>query len=416
MFIGRITMTDDLTITSSGGKPVREIATRLLEYCVRNDWAGHDPYDALNSRVFRALPFLDFKWPRLVLTQGMKRSPINLRHLMLVPKTHNPKALALFVSASLQLERVGLINDESGTVKRLTRLLLDARIANQPYSSWGYSFDWQTRTRVIPKSCPNIICTTFGANALLDAFEAGGGPELLDAASSAASFILTKLYQEDGNVSWFNYTPLERNQVHNANLLGAALLCRVAACGGNDKFREPALRATRFSTGKQTADGAWFYGERATQQWIDNFHTGFNLCALRDIARFARTDEFDRVIRSGLKYYVSNFFDADGAPKYFHDRRYPLDVHSVAQAIITLLALQDLDAQNVKLANRVLDWSIRNMWDERGYFYFQKHRYWTNRIPYLRWGQAWMLLALASVLEHNRRITNAPAAKTAVVA
>jgi len=416
MFIGRITMTDDLTITSSGGKPVREIATRLLEYCVRNDWAGHDPYDALNSRVFRALPFLDFKWPRLVLTQGMKRSPINFRQLMLVPKTHNPKALALFVSASLQLERVGLINDESRTVKRLTRLLLDARIANQPYSCWGYSFDWQTRTRVIPKSCPNIICTTFAANALLDAFEAGGGPELLDAASSAASFILMKLYQEDGNISWFNYTPLERNQVHNANLLGAALLCRVAACSGQDQLRDPALRATRFSAGKQTADGAWFYGERATQQWIDNFHTGFNLCALRDIARFARIDEFDRVIRSGLKYYVANFFDADGAPKYFHDRRYPLDVHSVAQAIITLLALQDLDTENVKLANRVLDWSVRNMWDERGYFYFQKHRYWTNRIPYLRWGQAWMLLALASVLEHNRRITDAPAGKTAVVA
>src|SRR3954465_1165074 len=140
MPISRDAMTDDLTITSSGGKPVREIATRLLEYCVRNDWAGHDPYDALNSRVFRALPFLDFKWPRLVLTQGMKRSPINFRNLMLVPKTHNPKALALFVSASLQLERVGLIKDESRTVKRLTKLLLDARIPNQPYSCWGYSF------------------------------------------------------------------------------------------------------------------------------------------------------------------------------------------------------------------------------------------------------------------------------------
>src|SRR5689334_254902 len=275
------------TITVSGPKPVREIATTLLDYCVRNDWAGHDPYDALNSRVFRALPFLDFKWPRLILTQGMKRSPINFRHLLLVPKTHNPKALALFLSASLPLERVGLLKDGGATTKCLAGSLLNARIPNQPYSCWGYSFDWQTRTKVIPKSSPNIICTTFAANALLDVFEAGGEARLLEAASSAANFILTTLYQQEGDVSWFNYTPLEKNQVHNANFLGAALLCRVAACSGNEKLLGPALRATRFSAGKQTADGAWFYGERATQQWIDNFHTGFNLCALRDIGRFA---------------------------------------------------------------------------------------------------------------------------------
>src|SRR2546422_6021555 len=62
-----------------------ETATRkLLAYCWANDWAGHDPYDALNSRVFTAMPVLDSRLPRLVITQILKRSPINVRGLMLI--------------------------------------------------------------------------------------------------------------------------------------------------------------------------------------------------------------------------------------------------------------------------------------------------------------------------------------------
>ena len=33
-----------------------------------------------------------------------------------------------------------------------------------------------------------------------------------------------------------------------------------------------------------------------------------------------------------------------------------------------------------------------------GSFYYQRHRLWTNRTPYMRWGQAWMLRALAKLL------------------
>ena len=60
---------------------------KLLAYCQVNDWAGYDPYDALNSRLFTALPFLDSKLPRLLATQALKRSPIDLRRLLLIPRT-----------------------------------------------------------------------------------------------------------------------------------------------------------------------------------------------------------------------------------------------------------------------------------------------------------------------------------------
>jgi hypothetical protein len=382
----------------------RATALKLLSYCRANDWAGHDPYDALNSRIFQALPFLNFKLARLALTQANKRSPINLRPLLLVPKSHNPKGLALFLVSWLKLSRAGLVEDD-GTAGRLADRILTLRSENTPYTCWGYNFAWQTRFELVPRGLPNIICTTFAGNALLDLHESSREPRYLEAAVSAANFIFDVLYwKPSATDSCFSYTPLWRAQVHNANLLGAAFLCRVAQESGDGRFWEPALAAARFSVKRQYDDGSWDYGESdsPSQRWKDNFHTGYNLCALRNLGRAAKTSEFEPAVRSGFKFYRDHFFREDGAPKYYHNATYPIDVHSVAQSVITLMALRDLDGDNVELARAVLAWAISNLWDERrSYFYCQKHRCYTVKIPYIRWAQAWMLLALATMLEHG---------------
>jgi hypothetical protein len=38
------------------------------------------------------------------------------------------------------------------------------------------------------------------------------------------------------------------------------------------------------------------------------------------------------------------------------------------------------------------------MWDERGFFYYRVLRLCTIRTSYMRWSQAWMLVALVAVL------------------
>src|ERR1017187_6262423 len=86
---------------------VQATLLKLLAYCDANGWAGYDPYDALNSRVFEALPFLNSRLPRLVLNQAMKRSPINPRRLSFFPKTRDLQALALFLSPLLKLYKIG---------------------------------------------------------------------------------------------------------------------------------------------------------------------------------------------------------------------------------------------------------------------------------------------------------------------
>lgn len=161
-------------------------------------------------------------------------------------------------------------------------------------------------------------------------------------AASAASYIVNELYwtDEEGVASLCYPTPTSRSRTHNANFLGAALLCRVYKHTGEKRLLDCALSVARYSAGLQREDGSWDYGEHSTQRWIDNFHTGYNLCALNDIGRYADTREFEPNVRRGFEFYRKNFFREDGAPKYFHNRVNPIDIHSVAQSIITLLTFK----------------------------------------------------------------------------
>jgi hypothetical protein len=394
---------------------IRETVLKLLTYCKANDWAGYDPYDATNSEFFRILPFLDRRLPRLVLTQLLKRSPVNFRRLLMVPKTQNPKGLALFLMAFLKLRKLGLLESDD-LIQLMIQKLIDLRSPPNPsnssnptnpsnpinfYFCWGYSFPWQTRSIVVPRFAPNLVCTTFVANALLDAYEVGGESSCLDMATSAAEYILNELYWTEGeSTACYSYPiPTSRARVPNANFLGAALLCRVFRHCGREQFLDSALKVARYSASQQQDDGSWYYGEHSTQRWIDNFHTGYNLCALKSIGQYAGTSEFESNIQRGFEFYRNHFFREDGAPKYFHNRVYPIDIHSVAQSIITLMAFKDLDENSAGLAQTVFRWAMANMWDEKGHFYYRVLQLLKVEISYIRWSQAWMLIALSTLLE-----------------
>ena len=391
----------NLADTETSVENIKVVTLKLLANCHESDWAGYDPYDALNSKIFKDLSFLDFKLFRLVFTQVMKRFPFNLRPALLVPKTQNPKGLALFLMANLKLSRNDLAGGNKSLIDDLTERLIALRSENSSYWCWGYSFPWQTRTILVPRGEPNLVCTTFVANALLDAYEKTGQSRYLIMATSAADYILNELFWTEGDsIAGFCYPlPTSKARVHNANFLGAALLCRVYKHSGDNKYLEPALKVARYSADKQDEAGSWVYGEDPTQHWIDNFHTGFNLLALRSICQDAKTSEFESHIHQGFEFYRNNFFREDGAPKYFHNKTYPIDIHSVAQSIITLIELRDLDKTSVPLAFLVYRWAIAHMWDERGYFYYRALPFCTIKIPYMRWSQAWMLLALFTLLK-----------------
>lgn len=385
--------------TNSYREKLNGSVINLLDYCRESNWAGFDPYDALNSRLFARTPLQESRICRILFTQLLKRMPINVRPVLSLPREENPKALALFLGAAVKLSKLGLLNGED-LCGLMVNKLAALRSTDTPYWCWGYSFPWQTRTILVPKGAPNLVCTAFVANALLDAYEDSGDQRCLTMAISAAEYFVNELYWSDGAVAGLSYPlPLLRIPIHNANFLGAALLCRVYTHCGDKKFLETALSVARYSAARQRDDGSWAYGEYTTQGWVDNFHTGFNLCALQAVSQYAGTEEFQPHIRRGFEFYKKFFFREDGAPRYFHNRTYPIDIHSVAQSIITLLALKDLEEGSVRLAHSVYEWAVKNMRDKSGYFYYQVLPFYKNKISYIRWSQAWMLLALATLQE-----------------
>ncbi|MCK5632993.1 hypothetical protein KAH94_04540, partial [bacterium] len=69
----------------------------FISYLKEKDYAGHDPYDGLNSQFFKNTSFYKNSLLRLLWIQFFRRSPLNLRKFLQVPQGFIPKAGALFV-------------------------------------------------------------------------------------------------------------------------------------------------------------------------------------------------------------------------------------------------------------------------------------------------------------------------------
>jgi hypothetical protein len=91
---------------------------------------------------------------------------------------------------------------------------------------------------------------------------------------------------------------------------------------------------------------------------------------------------------------MNTFFLKDGRCKYYNNALYPIDIHAPAQFLVTLHRLGRLE-ENRTMAEKILAWTIDHMQDKKGYFYFQKKRGFTSKIPYMRWAQAWMFYAMS---------------------
>jgi hypothetical protein len=362
---------------------------RLDAYCARVDYCGWDVFDGLSSRIFEGTPAYRSRLLRLAWIQLFKRSPINLRYLAGIPKGLNPKGLALFASGLMRLGRL----EEAG---RLLDRLKEVRCAGYEGSSWGYNFPWESRAYYVPAGVPNIVATVFAANAFLDFHQATGDRQALKFGDDACRFILSHLVLfERESTLCFGYIPGENAIVHNANMLGAALLGRVFSINGNESYYSKSKKAISYGLSALNKDYLWPYGERSHHGFIDNFHTGYNLVSLASWSRNTGDRQWEPDLKRAYRTYLDTFWLDDGCPKYYHNSLFPIDTHCSAQGIITLLNLLEYDDRSKGLLEKVLAWVLSNMQDERGYFYYQKSRYYTNRIAYIRWAQAWMFYALA---------------------
>ena len=376
-----------------------ESIARLDAWLEDHDYAAYDPFDGLDAWV-RPLAVTPFS--RQVLQQGVRRFPWNLRPVLGIRPATSTKAVGYLARAYLRLYRLrGELGHLAAAEGCLAWLL---EHASPGYSGlcWGNHFDYQSRVFYLPKGEPTVVWTALIAHAFLDAWELTGKAEYAEAASSVAEFILADLERRpEGQGICISYIPSSYRCVHNANVLAAAALARTAAIHGDRRLLEVAAPAMAYTVGCQRDDGSWWYGEADNLHWVDNFHTGYVLDSLWHYMRAGGDDAHGDAYARGADFFTAHFFLADGTPRYYWDRTWPVDIQCAAQAIESLVVIADErgDDRALELAGKVAAWTIENMQDADGYFYFQRWPLVVNRTPMLHWGQATMLHALTVLLE-----------------
>lgn len=390
---------------------------RLKSYCETEDYKGWDPYDGLKSKVANALlPLKHSAILRLCIIQGFKRCPVNLRRIAMVPKEHNAKGIGLFLQGYCNLykmiEKKGVAFKELGTtdevlrkIRYLADLLLQMR-SDKMFpgkfhgACWGYNFDWQARRLFLfPAHTPTVVATNFCATALMEAYEVTHDKRYLEVALSAARFIIEDLHRSEYKDGFlFSYSKLPGNDtVFNASILGSRLLSYCYKYTGNETYKQLARKSIVACCAGQEEDGSWRYGMLPVQKWRDSFHTGYNLDGLIAYQKNTGDNSFDENIAKGFDYYINHFFLDDGTPKYYDNQTYPIDIHCPGQLFVTLSRLHKFGAFR-QTAAKVLQWTIDNMQDPNGYFYYQLKPGMSSKIPYMRWSNAFMFSALSFYL------------------
>ena len=380
-------------------RTVEDTYEKLFAWCETRGFAGSDPFDGLNSRLYRSSPLKFFRPARLAWLQAVKRLAFDPRRLLLITDGINPKTLALFALAETSRLRASSDEIHADRARSLLDQLLETRIDGDDWTGFGYNFDWQSRAFYAPHGTPAVVPTAFACRAFIEAHAAFGDDRFLDVGSRICTFITDQLKRpvETEQEVCFSYTPLDDTRVLNASLLAGECLASVGAITGHRGYLGLAAKAARFVIRRQRSDGAFLYGESNKQAWVDNFHTAYILLSLKRIAANVTEirAEAEAVCARGKRYWKDNFFLDDGTPKYYDREVYPVDIHSAAAAIAALSELGEIN-----VAATVLQWAIVHMLDESGYFYYQIRRGdHVVKTPHMRWGQAWMAYAIAMFLE-----------------
>jgi hypothetical protein len=384
------------------------VCRAVLAYAEARRYRGYNKHDALNSPLLHAMALRN-RWLRLLCIQLVTRAPVNLRPLLGVRPTINPKGLSLFARTYLSLHELEAAADDTPWLAKAEQCLdwlveRSRRVHGYSGDCWGYPYDWQDVGFFAPAQMPNCVVTCFVARAFLHAYQVTGRSRYLDVARSACDFLLRDLtvLHDDPRMLAISYAPVDmRWVVMDTSALAGAVLAQVAAVTDELALHAPARRLIAYVLDKQTDYGAWYYSHPPSDSHIthDNYHTGFILDAILEYRDASGEDDVMGPYHRGLSFYAERLFLLNGAPKWMHDRVFPHDVHGSAQGIITFANAARFRSGYGRFARKIADWAIANLYDPGGgRFYYQVSRWHTKRFTLMRWCNAWMAFALAALM------------------
>jgi rhamnogalacturonyl hydrolase YesR len=378
-------------------KPVLEQSIRKLEKWVDDhDYKGYEPADALSS-FLRPLAFGNLFMER-VLIQIFKQSPVNLRPLLGVKPHDTTIGRGYMARGYLIMFKITGIPEYKQKAVGCLEWLMENKSPKFKEYSWGNHYDFASRSGRYSKNEPIIVWTSLIGQAFLDSYELLKEMKYLEVAISVCDWILALPKEKTESGTCLSYLATEQESIHNSNMLGAVMLARTAKFTGDAEALKVAREAMEYSCSRQLPDGSWYYGEASNQHWIDNFHTGYNLDSLKCYMDCTGDKVYEDNLKRGLIFFKNNFFESSGRPKYYHNRVYPVDIQCASQAIDTLAYFSEYDKSSLDLALKVAKWTIDEMQDKTGYFYYRRYPYINSKTPMLHWGQATTYKAITFLL------------------
>jgi hypothetical protein len=385
----------------------------------------YDPYDIWGTRYgkFSRRMYYQKHVVGILLTAPVLLMEIFFPRLrtLFVKKDRYPTADAQLALAFLNLYKAGRRQQNAGerrvrSDQQSKQWLAKARdIADELLSQsapgysglgWGYPFDWQGVTGLMPKGTPHITATPYCYEVFTTLFDVTGEEHYLNVARSIADFVFENLNDtmtgEDSAAS--SYTPYDRTKIVNASAYRAFVLFDAAQRFRDDGFRAKAWNNLRFILQSQRKDGSWLYAiDDPDQAFIDHFHTCFVLKNLHKMNRVMHRTEVAEAIERGYAWYRKALFDNENNPKCFavapRLEVVRLEMYGYAEAITLGVLLKNDIPAAFALAEQLATELIRR--------YQLPSGHWVTRIyqggirhtvPFLRWPQAQLFLAITNLL------------------
>ncbi len=388
--------------------PTLKSIVKLFDWVVNNRYLGWDIYDGLSC------PFLrDIKshYIRMFVLQANKYCPINMRPFLKIEKGLDLKGMTLFAQAYASLytatgdERY--LTEMQNAVEIIKEKSLKEKCGYECWASHYYPYTGIDR-RILSQETPDIIGTSQAIIALIESYTVTKNTADKEIALSAIEYLVNELFIDDADIPFFKYTGSNEDTkliTLNASAQAIEAISTFQELNYRSDLQSICEKASQTLLHTQRDDGSWAYSiyrNGAIKRVQLDFHQGYIIDGLLAYLPYSDDQETIRTsIASASDYYQNILFRNDGRSYYRYPAPYPVDIHNQAQGIITFSKLSYLDRNYLNIANKIASWTVRNMQDRSGYFHYQKWPIITNKIPHMRWGQAWMMLALATVLKKD---------------
>lgn len=384
---------------------LNNILDQVYEWSSKQQYRGYNKHDGLNSPILKSLMGWN-KWSRIIAIQGVMRFPINLRPILFVTPSYNPKGIALFTQGLVNRYRYNKQTGYIQDINKLLELLIKLKSpGNWSGICWGYHYPWQDPGFFAPTNTPNAVVTCFVCEAFLEAYRETKNSSYLTTAGQAIQFLMNDLVVLKDTTSelCLSYMPIKmKMRVMDVSILIGAVLAQYSVLSKDEHYIKDAARLVYYVIKQQTEYGAWYYTDPPKDSHIchDNYHTGFILDALWRYMEATKDYAHLEAYWHGLQFYAESLFNEDGSPRWMSDKDFPHDIHGAAQGIITFSRHLD---KFPDLSIRIANWAIENMYNSDGRFYYQQNKLFKKRFTLLRWCNGWMALALAHLNLHLNR-------------